>query len=186
MAKNSNQLILALGFTILSVLGIILMMTTPFLAINNASDQYFRIFFDGDTKWRIGNFSFTGEDSNFPEVIPILTLIGIIMTILGSAYMTALAIADKNCFVSNRKAPGPITGLFSVLGGILGFIGMMIFLAYGIDKIESNSDYGFGLGFIFGLIVFVIFILFGAYLLILSLQNKDKKRKRAKKKGKKK
>ncbi|MHA1156381.1 MAG: hypothetical protein ACTSQK_09760 [Candidatus Heimdallarchaeota archaeon] len=186
MAKNSNQLILALGFTVLSVLGIILMMTTPFLAINEASDQYFRIFYDGDTKWRIGNFSFTGEDPNFPEAVPILILIGIIIIILGSSYMTVLAISNKNCIISNRKAPGPITGIFSALGGILGFIGMMVFLAYGIDKIKSNSNYGYGFGFIFGLIVFVIFILFGAYLLILTLLNKDKKRKSTKKKSKKK
>ena len=99
--------------------------------------------------------------------------------------MTLLALTEKDCYISNRKAPGPVTGILLGVGGLIGFIGMMVGVPYGTDIIEANSDYTFGLSFIFSLIVFILMLLYGIFLVVLTLMNKDKKRKpqkRAKKK----
>ena len=128
--KNNNNLILSILTTTLSILSLILFFTTSFLARNDASDNYTRVYYDGDVKIRFGDAVLTLNDSDFPDALFILGLIGLLLIIIGSLYMTTLTLTKKNCYLSNRKAPSPVTGIFFLLGGLLGFIGLMIFLPY--------------------------------------------------------
>lgn len=182
MAKNIKKLLFSIPTAILGVLGFILFFTTAFIARNTASDNYTRVFFNGDIVTRLGDLVITLNSSSFPDALFILCLIGFILIILGSAYTMTLAVANKDCIISNRKAPGPVTGILFLLGGILGFIGLMIFIPWGMDYFESSSSSTYGLGFIFTLIVMILFLLIGAFLLVLTFMNKDKKRNSKKKK----
>ena len=173
MAKNYSKLIIAIIASVIAVLGIIFLLTTPFISRYEDSDNYGRIFIDGDTITRWGSVTVEGHDSDFPGAVLILGLIGIIFVLLGCAYMTLLAITEKDCYISNRKAPGPVTGILLGIGGLIGFIGMMVGVPYGKDIIEANSAYTFGLCFIFSLIVFILMLLYGIFLVVLTLMNKS-------------
>lgn len=182
MAKKNNTILaIAITVLVLSVLGLILMLTTSFLSIYDDYENYFRIFYNGDTRFRAGDVIINGDASDFPAAVPVLVLIGIITILLGSVYMTILALTKRDCFISNKKAPGPISGALLVFGGLFGFIGMMVFVPFGVDRIEGNSNYDFGFGFVFTLIVFILLLLFGIYLIIVNLPKKKKKRKYKKK-----
>jgi hypothetical protein len=182
MAKNSNKLILSLITTVLSILGLILFFTTSFLARNEEIDNYTRIYYDGDIKTRLGDAILTLNDSDFPDAVTILGIIGLVLIILGSLYYLSLAATKNDCLLSKRKAPGPIAGILFLLGGLLGFIGLMVFLPYGIDYLETFSSFSYGFGFIFTLIITILFLLVGVFLLILTFTKKDKKRITKKKK----
>ena len=185
MAKNYSKLAIAIVSSVIAVLELIFLLATPFVSRYESSENYTRIFIDGDTKTRFGSLIVEGHDSDFPGAVLILGLIGIIFVLLGCAYMTLLALTEKDCYISNRKAPGPVTGILLGVGGLIGFIGMMVGVPYGMDIIEASSAYSFGLSFIFSLIVFILMLLYGVFLVVLTLMNKDKKRKtkkRAKKK----
>ena len=183
MAKNNNfELILSIVITVVNILGLVFLLTTPFLSRFDAIDDYTWIFYNGDSKTRFGDLIVKGHDSDFPNAVPVLTLIGIIVVLIGCIYMTTLAISKKNCFISNRKAPGPISGALFIFGGLIGFIGMMVCLPYATDVIDSPFDYSIGFGFVISLIIFILMLLYGIYLVVLTLLNKDKKRKPRKKK----
>ena len=175
MAKNNKNVILSILTAVLSILGLILFFTTSFLARNDASDNYTRVFYDGDFKTRFGDAILTLNDSNFPDALFILGLIGLVLIILGSLYYLTLATTNNRCLISKRNAPGPIAGLLFLLGGLIGFIGLMIFVPYGIDYLDSHGSFSYGLGFIFTLIVVILFILVGVFLLALTFTNKDKR-----------
>lgn len=183
MAKtNYNKLILAIVISVVNILGLIFLLTTPFIARFDAIDDYFRIFYNGDTKFRFNDVIVHGNDSDFPGAVPVLALIGIIVILIGSIYMITLAISKKDCFISNRKAPGPISGTLFFIGGLIGFIGMMVFLPYATDLLDNFSELSIGFGFVISLIIFILMMLYGIFLVILTLLNKDKKRKPRKKK----
>ncbi|MHA1355853.1 MAG: hypothetical protein ACTSR1_11845 [Candidatus Heimdallarchaeota archaeon] len=182
MAKNIGKLIFSITTMVSSILGLILFFTTSFISRYETIDNFTRIFFDGDIKTRFGSLIIVVNDSDFPDALMILGLIGLILIILGSVYTTSLAFTKKNCYISNRKAPGPVTGMLFLLGGIIGFIGLMFVVPYALDYFETFSSFTYGFGFIYTLILVILFILLGVYLLILTFTNKDKKRSSKKKK----
>jgi hypothetical protein len=156
------------------------MLTTPFIYRFDSSDYYIKIFFDGDSKTFIYNIIVEGSDSNFPNATTIMSIIGIVIILVGVLYTLALAITKNDCLLTKRKAPGPITGTFFLVGGLLGLIGLLVLVPHASDLFEANSNYDYGFGYIFTLIIVSLFILVGLFLLILTFTNADKKRTKKK------
>lgn len=190
MKVKNKQMILGLGVLLLSIIGVIILTTAPFLSDYENSTNFARIWFNGrwKTKFKIGNSiiinSGTADDfSNFPGTVPILTLIGIITIIVGSLYWVLLGFAGKDCVLTDRKAPGPISGFSFLLGGIVGFVGTMLFIPFANEHIENSIfDYSYAFGFIVTVVIFSLFILIGGYFVYLTISNKDKKRRRRRRK----
>ncbi|MBD3191430.1 MAG: hypothetical protein GF308_12350 [Candidatus Heimdallarchaeota archaeon] len=185
MKGKNKHMILGLGVLVVSITGLIILTTAPFLSDYENSGNYARIWFNGrwKTKFTVWNSIIintgTADDfSNFPGTVPILTLIGIITIILGSLYWALLGFAGKDCVLTNRKVPGPISGFSFLLGGIVGFVGTMLFIPFANERIENSAfDYSYAFGFIVSVVVFSLFLLLGGYLAYLTISNKDKKRR---------
>lgn len=175
LKKSEKNLFLSIISLIIGVLGLIFLTTTAMISDYNDSDNWFRIFFDGRTKRKIGGVTISVMDNDFPMAFTVLTVIGISLIILASFYWFGHALGKKNnCFITNYRLPGPLVGTSMVLGGLLGFIGSMVFLPYGNDIVDGSSSYAFG--YISITVILGLFLLIG--LLIIFTSKKGRKRRK--------
>jgi hypothetical protein len=169
-------MILSLIAFVVGVFGLIILTTTPLVSSYTDSDNWYRIIFNGNVKWRIVGFTTIYSASGFPIAFTYLSLIGISAIVIGSIYWLFLTFTgNKNCALTDFSLPGPITGILFSLGGIIGFIGSMIFIPYGNDVTTGGIRYA--IGYYAATIVLGLFILIGA-LILLTLKKGKKKRKR--------
>ncbi|MBN1331109.1 MAG: hypothetical protein JXA54_16670 [Candidatus Heimdallarchaeota archaeon] len=194
MTKLDTKTIFSIIFLSLSILGIVFLTTTAMISNYEDSNNFYRIFFNGrwKLKFQVGSIITTldgdQDDFNnpsFPLSFTILALIGMITIVIGSAYWFIHSISGKkNCSLTKYKMPGPVDGITMGIGGLVGFIGSMVFLDFGNEIIEgSNNTYAFG--YIVTTIIFLIFLLVGLSILILSKKKpKSVKKNRSKKKKK--
>ncbi len=164
----------------MGIFGLLVLTTAALISNYNDIDNWSRLFFNGNLKTKIGGGDpFTIFDNDFPTAFTVLSLIGIIAIILGAIYWLAVSLSKKNnCLFTNYNLPGPITGAFMGLGGILGFIGSMVFIPYGNDFVEGGF-YNYAFGYILVTVVFGLFFIIG--LLIVLTTKKGRKPKKKKK-----
>ncbi|NHK31087.1 MAG: hypothetical protein FK730_07025 [Asgard group archaeon] len=179
MKKNSRSLFLSILAFVLSALGLILLTTIALVSNYVDSDNWYRIFFNGITKWRVVGITSIYSATGFPVAFTVLSLIGIIAVILGSIYWLIHVLGGKRkCKFSKFKLPGPIVGVFLGLGGLIGFIGSMVFIPYGNNVTGGFNSYASG--YIVPTVILGLFLLVGAFILFTSKKGKksSKKKKR--------
>ncbi|NHJ47064.1 MAG: hypothetical protein FK733_04680 [Asgard group archaeon] len=178
MKRNNKSLILSLLATVLGITGLIFLTATAVVSNYVDSDNWYRVFFNGVVKWRLIGITSIYSMSGFPIAVTVLSLIGIIATILGSLYWFGLALTGKKkCSFTDFKLPGPMVGIIVGLGGIIGFVGSMVFIPFGNDIISGAQHYA--IGYIIPTTIFGLFILIG--ILILATTKKGKKTSKKKK-----
>jgi hypothetical protein len=179
LKRDSKNLFFSILVFILGVSGLVLLTTLALIENYFNSDNWYRIFFNGNVKWRIAGITTTYPASGFQIAFTYLALIGIIMIILGSIYWLGHVLAGKkNCKFSEFKLPGPIVGVLLGFGGLISFTGSMVFIPYGNGATGGGNVYAFG--YIVTAIIFGLFLLIGVFILFTSKKGKktSKKRKR--------
>jgi len=172
MEKNSQQMIFAGFLVLLSILNIIFFTTTAIVSYYFNSDNFWRYFFNGNVKWRIGGTLLVTHDDNFPSAFAIITLIGLVVIILGSLYWFGLVLTNrKKCLLTNNSLPGPFIGVLLGFGGLLGFIGNMTFIPFGNDLTEA-TDLSYGFGYISVTVILGLFLLAGIFILLTLKKSK--------------
>jgi hypothetical protein len=180
LKRSNKSLILSLLTFILGALGLIFLTAFPVISSYTDSDNWYRIFFNAKVKWRLVGITTVYSASNFPIAFTLLSLIGIIVIILGSIYWLFHTFAGKNnCALSNFRLPGPVTGVLLGLGGVIGFIGSMVFIPYGNDTTSGSQNYA--IGYIVTTLILGLFILIGAYILFTSKKGKKSSKKKKRK-----
>jgi hypothetical protein len=192
--KNTNQIIYSIIALALSIAGLVVPFLFPFLGFRDSdTGDYGRIFYNGRWKTKVEIFNSIiinngGASSfdNFTQAVPILVLIGSISIVLGSLYWFLLALSGNDCILTNRKIPGPITGVLSIVGGVVGFIGTMIFIDFGKEPqindmsaiFLASTDLSYRFAFYFCIVIFSLYLLLGILLLFMTFTGRDKKRRR--------
>jgi len=179
LKKNSKNVLLSFLVFLLSASGLILLAITPLISNYYDSDNWYRIFFHGITKWRIAGFTSVYEASGFPVYFTYLTIIGISIAVLGSIYWLIHTLSGKRkCNLTNFDLPGPFTGVLLGLGGLISFIGSMVFIPYGNNVTGGGNTYAYG--YIVTAVIFGLLLLIGVMILFTSKKGKktSKKKKR--------
>lgn len=178
LKKNTNLFLSLLTF-ILGVSGLIFLLTTAWVENYIDSDNWYRIFFNGNFKLRIAGFTTTSAVSGFPVAVTVLVLIGIIAIVLGTIYWLIHVLAGKkNCEFSKFRLPGPVVGVLLGLGGLIGFIGSMVFIPFGNDHTGGFNSYAYG--YIVVTVILGLFLLIGAIVLFASKKGKKSSKKKKK------
>lgn len=104
---------------------------------------------------------------NFLIFSPILIIVGLVLSIILVPTLGFILGYDER-YRGNIKR---IIGIFIVLVGIIGFLGVMLHLPF-INYLQyMNSETKIGSGFIFSTILFVVIILFGIVFVVLPKRN---------------
>lgn len=150
------------------------MVYTPFTTRNwtfGVNTYEYETFFFGH--WNIYNNTelvSTGGSStldNFLILSPILIIIGLVLSVILVPTLGFFLGYDER-YRGNIKR---ILGIFIALVGIIGFLGVMLYLPF-INYLKiMNNDTKIGAGFIFSTILFVIITLFGIVFVILPKRN---------------
>ncbi len=148
----------------------IIMVYTPFTTRNwtvGVNTYEYETFFFGH--WNFYNntelVSIGGSDllDNFQILSPILIIIGLVLSVILVPTLGFFLGYDER-YRGNIKR---ILGIFIVLVGIIGFIGVMLQLSFFNYLKILNADTRIGAGFIFSTILFVIITLVGLLFVIL-------------------
>lgn len=110
-----------------------------------------------------------GSDTldNFQMLSPILIIIGLVLSVILVPTL-GFFIGSEERYRGNIKR---ILGIFIALIGIIGFLGVMLYLPF-INYLKSlNVDTKIGAGFIFSTILFVLITLFGLVFVVLPNRN---------------
>ncbi len=179
LKKNSNNILISFLVFLLSASGLIFLALTPLISNYYDSDNWYRIFFHGITKWRIAGFTTSYEASGFPLHFTILSVIGISLAVLGSIYWLLHTLSGKRkCSLTNSELPGPITGFLLGLGGLISFISSMVFIPYGNNATGGGNTYAYG--YIVTAVIFGLLLIIGAMIIF---SPKKAKKSSKKKKG---
>ncbi|NPE07256.1 MAG: hypothetical protein GNW80_03150 [Asgard group archaeon] len=179
MKKKSRNLLLSILTFILGALGLIILTTVALVQNYVDSDNWYRIFFNGITKWRVLGVTSIYSASGFQTAFTYLALIGIGFIVLGAIYWLIHELTGKRkCKLSKSKLPGPIVGVLLGFGGLVGFIGSMVFIPYGNDVTGGFNSYASG--YIIPTVIMGLFILIGAIILLTSMSGKKTSKKKKK------
>ena len=126
-------------------------LAVPYVNHFGEQDSYFTYFTKWSGRWRSefdspGTFNGADELLNFPVAAPVLIGIGLIITVIGSAYTFWLTYSNKPCYFT-RERPGPVGGAATFAGVLFYIIGSLIYesWAYGsarpLEGWPGNEDF---------------------------------------------